>query len=243
MHAGLYSLRSLDTYLLLLQMDQLHERCHAVCAKAKFLLHHGVPEHLYADAQQYIGDLEERLRPGSTASSANSSQDQLMLLTSSAVDLGSLGLDVALDLSKRVDALSKRVDALEEDKDLLVLRELGSQCENKLYRLCVKVPLSAKEVRFASLPRLRKDKRLDEPLLKHYVSNWTGMEDGLAALKEMGGLAVAHPLQGASPSKEELVSLVDKHAGPLVKSDVLQVIAVLVDAAEKLEEPLFVPTM
>ena len=231
-------------------MDQLHERCHAACAKAKILLRHGVPEHLHADAQQYIGDLEERLRPGSAASSANSSQDQLMLLTSSAVDLGSLGLDVAIDLSKRVEALegdkvnlSKRVDALEEDTDLLVLRELGSQCENKLYRLCVKVPLSAKEVRFASLPRLRKDKRLDKPLLKHYVSTWTGMEDGLAALKQMGGLAVAHPLQGASPSKEDLVSLVDKHAGPLVKSDVLQVIAVLVDAAEKLVEPLFVPTM
>ena len=96
---------------------------------------------------------------------------------------------------------------------------------------------------YASLSRLRKDKRLNSPLLEHYVSNWTGMEDGLDDLKQMGGLAIAHPRQGASPSKEELVSLVDNHAGPLIKLDVLQVIDVLVDAAEKLKEPLFVPTM
>lgn len=190
---------------------------------------------MHAETQQCVEDLEELLRTCSDAASANSSQDQLML-TCSAVEVAYLGIDVALDLSKRVEAL-------EGDKALLVLRELSLQCESKLYRLCVNVPMSAKEVAHGSLARLKKDQRLHPPLLQHYLDKWTGMEHGLAALKDMGGLAIAQPRQGASPSRDKLVSLVEQHAGPLVKSDIMEVIEVLVDAAEQLKEPLFVATM
>lgn len=242
-------------------MEQLYGRCHADCSKAAKLAGQGLPGHLHAGAQKCIKDLEELLAmetaraTGSAPSSANSSQDQLMLVFCSVADLACVGMDVALDLSKRVDTLegdmldlSKRVSALEGDRALLVLREISVQCENKLYRLCLKVPMSAKEVVHGSLARLKKDKRLDPPRLQHFLDKWKGMEEGLEALKEisMGGgkwVAVAHPQQGASPSREELVSLVEQHAGPLVRPDILEVIEVLVFAAEKLKEPLFVETM
>lgn len=235
-------------------MEQIYGRCHAACSKAKELVDHGLPAHLHDGAQKCIKDLEEVLGTASasvsTPSSANSSQDQLMLVSCSAVDLASLGMDVALDLSKRVDGLEgdnldlrKRVIALESDSALLVLREISSQFENKLYRLCLTIPMSAKEVIYGSLARLKKDKRLDPPLLQHFFDKWKGMEDGLLALKEMGGLAVAHPRQSVSPSREELVSLVKQHASPLVKADVLEVIEALVYAANELKEPLFIETM
>jgi hypothetical protein len=216
-------------------MEQLHGRCRLACDKAKALVSHGMPEHLRADAQQCIGDMEELLS-ASTAAPAADSRDQLMLLTCSAVDFACLGMDVAIDLSKRVDAL-------EGNEELLVLREAASQCENKLCRLCLKEPMSAKDVRYGSLARLKKDKRLDRPLLEQYLGTWQGMEDGLEALKSLGGLNAAHPRQTAPPTKEELLSLVEKHTGRFVRPAILEVIEVLVDAAEKLKEPLFVPTM
>lgn len=247
-----------------MQMEEVYQHCRATCSKARDLLDKvELPADMTTKAQQHIHDLDELLKAGSIAPLTGGSLDALMLITCSGMDLASVCIDTTIHLSTELTALKGRVMALEgevnvlkedmkllklkaglseHERELRVLKELKAQCENKLYRMCLTVPLEPKEVVQGTLTRLMGDKRLDKPLLEECLSKWPVLASGLKALKDMGGLAVAHP-QPLDVTEEKLLELVDKHAAPLVKEDILQVVQALVHMAGVHNETLFVKTM
>ena len=135
----------------------------------------------------------------------------------------------------------------QHDAEQLYLRELAVQCENKLFRLCIRARAgTARDVVHCSFKRLQKDKNLVSAQLSSFTSQCPLLEDGLEVLKGFG-LPVAHPQQWIGTQRKvqlaDLEALVEKHlANHMAKADVLDVLKCLSLATAALEEDVFVPT-
>jgi uncharacterized small protein (DUF1192 family) len=167
---------------------------------------------------------------------------------------------LVLNLDDRVTYLEAAVERLEAElarhysqEGSLFLREMGKQMQNKLARLCVPdiiTPFGAKHITLKAIPR-RKDVK-DLTKYNDVVSQFAGLEEGLAALREVG-VETAHPFQRPSKNGQPhsrpvtgdyLSVLFDAHFSEDVetKAHVLSVKECLLTLADELHEPVFVDT-
>ena len=229
-------------------LQDVVQRAQEVCSKAQLYcrLKFVPQQELERCAQDLQGVLDSIL---GTAGAAQG-QEQLIGLACAALELSSLSLDAALALQDQVSRLENLLQTSQHDAEQLYLRELAVQCENKLFRLCIRAPagrtVTAKDVVHCSFKRLQKDKNLVSAQLSSFTSQCPLLEDGLEVLKGFG-LPVAHPQQWIGTQRKvqlaDLEALVEKHlANHMAKADVLDVLKCLSLATAALEEDVFVPT-
>lgn len=227
------------------------QRAQEVCSKAqRFCQLKVVPQQ---DLERCAQDLQGLLDSMLGTSGAAQGQEQLVGLACAALELSSLSLDVVLALQDQSTRLEKLLQTAQHNAEQLYLRESAVQCENKLFRLCVRAPagrtVTAKDVVHCSFKRLQKDKNLVQAQLSSFTAQCPLLEDGLEVLKGFG-LPVAHPQnwieQDGTQRKvheADLEALVEKHlANHVAKADVLDVLKCLSLATAALKEDIFVPT-
>ncbi len=145
----------------------------------------------------------------------------------------------------KVEVAGRRVDHKK-----LVLREMGSQTENKLARVAKPntTPKAACHLKFKRLVGSN-DPGINKAEVQRVVQEYPGLEDGLKVLKGLG-TGIAHPTLvnmgagGPQPVTSALLQeLIDEEfIDDGVKADVQAVFMCLTDLAEDLKEDLFVKT-
>jgi hypothetical protein len=206
-----------------------------------------LPQHLQHAVEQYAAELEQLLN-SSHADLTDISLDTLSSFVCTAMDMSSMTLDIVLSMYDRLEKLEQALNLAETGNSILLLRQIASQCENKVFRLCT-TGITPKQAAHASIKRLKMTKQHDALRLTALTAAFPGLEAGVEALKDMG-TPFAHPVTlydstgtQRQVTEQDLELLISKHlGGEVVEDDVRAVLHCLVEVSRQLQEPLFVAT-
>ena len=153
--------------------------------------------------------------------------------------------------SFRIDQqeLEGQLQSFRIDHQKLVLRQVGSQLENKLARRCIPDIITPYAARHTTFNRIKSHKGRDEAYVLQLKSSFPDLEAGIEALNELA-VPVAHPERmKMEPGPDVpitfglLESLTLTHFdGSDALEPVQQVLACLKAVSEELAEPPFVDT-
>mmetsp|Transcript_16108 Transcript_16108/g.34852 ORF Transcript_16108/g.34852 Transcript_16108/m.34852 type:complete len:175 (+) Transcript_16108:304-828(+) len=155
-------------------------------------------------------------------------------------------------LEKQLSDVIHELQQLRSPMDAVLLREMGYQFENKLYRYVVEggTDYTPVQVRTATIQKLQSDSRKQKKgVLKSISKQFPKAFNAVDMLKE-DGRSTAHPYMIKDGEEERAICYEDLqaciervHKSSIFKSDFEEVLKALNYLAGQLKEPLFVCTV